>query len=255
MDLKEPLSVLHDKVRDVLSLELSAEHLEKFEQYTLLLLQRNEQMNLTAITDPAEIVIKHYLDSLVFVKWIMHYYPNGQIVIADLGTGAGFPGIPIKILLPQIKVVLVDALAKRIHFLQEVCDSLGLKVETCHARAEDIGRSKAYRQRFDITVARAVAELPVLLEYATPLLKVGGRFIAAKGIDPENEITLAKNALRILNCEVEHVEKYSLAEGADNRSLIIVKKILNTPAQYPRQAGKPKKTPLSNHPAEMIKND
>lgn len=242
---KEQLRILQEKAFKDLGIELSEDNLEKFLDYTRLMLEWNEKMNLTAITDPAEIMIKHFLDSLVFVKWINRFYPTDEPSVADLGTGAGFPGIPIKIVMPRVNVVLIDALAKRISFLDEVVKSLELNnVATCHARAEDIGRVKKYREAFDITVARAVAELPVLLEYASPLLKVGGRFIAAKGIEPENEISASSNALHQLNCELEHVEKYKLAQGANNRSLIIIKKVKNTPGKYPRQAGKPKKDPL-----------
>ncbi|UWG97257.1 16S rRNA (guanine(527)-N(7))-methyltransferase RsmG [Dehalobacter sp. DCM] len=237
--------MLKDKSELDLGIELTEDHVKKFKRYATLLLEWNEKINLTSITEPAEVVTKHFLDSLVFVRWIDRYYSNSEPMIADLGTGAGFPGIPIKIVRPKTKIVLIDALAKRINFLNEIINELKLeKVEICHARAEDIGRHKKYREIFDLTVARAVAELPVLLEYATPLLKVNGRFIAAKGIEPEKEIRLADKAMLLLNCELEHVENYSLAEGADYRSLIIIKKIKNTPAKYPRQAGKPKKDPL-----------
>lgn len=245
LDIRKQADYLKRMAREELDLELSQEHLAKFSLYTALLLEWNEKINLTAILDPREIMIKHFLDSLVFGKWLKKYYANEDIVLADLGTGAGFPGIPLKVIFPDIQVVLIDALAKRINFLNEVIFKLNLnKIETFHARAEDAGRDNKYREGFDIVVARAVAELPVLLEYASPLLKVGGNLIAAKGVDPEGEIRSAQKALHVLRCECVHLEKYRLAVGADHRSLIFIKKIGPTPAKYPRQPGKPKKNPL-----------
>lgn len=244
-DITQQLDFLKTKTNKDLNLDLSEEQLEKFLLYTELLLEWNKKVNLTTITSPSDIMIKHFLDSLVFVKWIKRYYQQKKIVVGDLGTGAGFPGIPINIALPEVRVVLIDALAKRINFLKEVKLKINLdKIETCHARAEDIGRKSEYREAFDVVVARAVAELPVLLEYAIPLLKVGGRLIAAKGIDPEREICSAKKALQVLNCEYEYLDKYKLAEGADHRALIIIKKVACTSQKYPRQAGKPKRDPL-----------
>jgi len=226
-------------------IELDDNQVEQFFIYGKLLLEWNNKINLTAITDPEEVVTKHFLDSLVFIKWLRLLYPTSRFSLADLGTGAGFPGIPIKIMEPRIRVVLIDSLAKRLSFLQEVINCLGLgNIETCHSRAEDIGRDIKFREKFEITTARAVAELPILLEYTSPLLKIGGRLLAAKGLEPENEIKSAEKALQVLNCEYESLDKYSLGEGADYRSLIIIKKIKNTPSSYPRQAGRPKKSPL-----------
>lgn len=226
-------------------LTLTDEKLVQFSRYASLLLAWNQQMNLTAITDPEGITVKHFLDSLVFVPWLKQLYPSQKVLLADLGTGAGFPGIPINILLPEIHVVLIDSLSKRINFLKAIIQELGLtKIEAIHTRAEDIGRAPSYRGCFDVVTARAVAELPILLEYAIPLLKVGGRLIAAKGMDPDTEIKSAQKALSELNSELEIVQQYSLAEGADHRSLIIIKKKERTPEKYPRAAGKPKKNPL-----------
>lgn len=233
------------KAQEDFKIDLNSEQLEKFKIYTELLLEWNKKINLTAINDPRDIMIKHFLDSLAFVKYIIDYYPDTKIRIADLGTGAGFPGIPLSIVLPDVHIVLIDALAKRVNFLNEVIKELELKeIITLHARAEDAGRNKQYREFFDLTVVRAVAELPILLEYASPLLKVGGRLMAAKGIDPEKEFDSADRALNVLNCEQEHVDKYRLADGADYRSMIIIKKVDFTPGRFPRQAGKPKKNPL-----------
>jgi len=244
-EITKQMQLLAKRALDGFGLELTIDQINYFIKYTFLLLEWNEKINLTAITDPEDIVIKHFLDSLVFVQWINHYYKTQRIKVGDLGTGAGFPGIPIKIVLPDVELILIDALAKRITFLNEVIKALNLAhVETIHSRAEDIGRDPEHREGFDLLTARAVAELPVLLEYASPLLRVGGRLFAAKGVDPEDEINSAQNALRLLNCEVEHLVKYRLADGADHRSLIIIKKVAATPAKYPRQAGKPKKNPL-----------
>lgn len=243
--ITDQMQLLSKMALEECQLELTADQINNFIRYTSLLLEWNEKINLTAITDPEEIVVKHFLDSLVFVPWINQYYKNQNVKIGDLGTGAGLPGIPLKIVLPDVQVVLIDALAKRINFLDEVIKELKLEhIKTIHARAEDIGRDPSHREKYELIISRAVAELPVLLEYASPLLKVGGRLMAAKGVDPENEIQSAQNALHQLNCEVEYLTKYKLAAGADHRSLVIIKKIAATPAKYPRQAGKPKKSPL-----------
>ncbi len=237
--------IFKEKARENFGIELSESQIEKFFNYGELLLDWNSKINLTTITDPREIITKHFLDSLVFVKWLRNLKSTVRFSLADLGSGAGFPGIPIKIIEPGLRVVLIDSLAKRLNFLQEVIDSLELDdIETYHARAEDIGRDIKFRERFDITTARAVAELPVLLEYTSPLLKVGGRLLAAKGFEPEKEIKSAEKAFQVLNCVHEHLDKYSLGDGANHRSLIIIKKINKTPSGYPRQPGKPKKSPL-----------
>ena len=237
--------IFKDKARESFGIELSEGQIKQFFNYGELLLEWNNKINLTTITDPEEIVIKHFLDSLVFVKWIRHFYSSVSISLADLGTGAGFPGIPIKIIEPRVRVVLIDSLAKRLGFLQEVINSLDLEdIEAYHSRAEDIGRDARFRETFEITTARAVAELPVLLEYTSPLLKIGGRLLAAKGLEPEREIKSAEKALTVLKCEHEYLDKYSLGGGADYRSLIIINKMGHTPPDYPRQPGKPKKNPL-----------
>ncbi|NLI92882.1 MAG: 16S rRNA (guanine(527)-N(7))-methyltransferase RsmG [Peptococcaceae bacterium] len=245
LEIRSQLQYLKDIALKGFNLELTEAQLSKFLRYTHLLLDWNQRVNLTAIIEPAEIMIKHFLDSMVFVRWIKNVYPQHTLSLGDLGTGAGFPGIPVKILLPEVHVILIDALAKRVNFLDTVINELELSnIQPCHARAEDIGRDPVYRERLDLITARAVAELPVLLEYAVPLLKVGGRLFAAKGLDPEGEIVSSEKALKLLNCEIEHLEKYRLAEGADHRSLIIIKKNGRTSDKYPRPAGKPKKNPL-----------
>lgn len=234
-----------EKARENFGVELTESQIKKFFKYGELLLEWNNKINLTTIIEPEEIIRKHFLDSLVFVKWLRQISKSGAFSLGDLGTGAGFPGIPIKIIEPRISVVLIDSLAKRLNFLQEVINNLELDgIETCHSRAEDIGRDIKFRETFEIITARAVAELPVLLEYTSPLLKIGGRLLAAKGLEPEKEVISAKKAFKVLNCELEHLDKYSLGEGADYRSMIIIKKKNHTPSSYPRQPGKPKKNPL-----------
>ena len=237
--------ILKNRAKANWDLVITDEQLRQFVDYTAILLDWNQRINLTAIIEPKDIIIKHFIDSMAFIKKIDYYYPQKNIFLADIGTGAGFPGIPITILRPQIHVTLIDSLAKRISFLDYLITQLNLRdIQTCHARAEDLGRNKKHRELYDVVVARAVAELPVLLEYCVPLLKVGGRLIAAKGIKPEDEISSAKNALNLLNSQIETLDKYKLANGADYRSLIVIRKNKSTPEKYPRQPGKPKKNPL-----------
>ncbi|HHV63997.1 MAG TPA: 16S rRNA (guanine(527)-N(7))-methyltransferase RsmG [Peptococcaceae bacterium] len=244
-ELNLQMEMLSLQALEELKIKLSPNQLEQFSVYTKLILDWNERINLTAITNPEEIRVKHFLDSLVFVKKLQEHYQEQSIYLGDLGTGAGFPGIPLKIVKPELEVVLIDALAKRINFLTEVIETLKLTgIRVLHARAEDIGKDPKFREKFDVITARAVAELPVLLEYAIPLLKVGGRLLAAKGMEPEKELQAAAKAMDILNCREEQLEKYTLGQGADYRSMIIIQKLGLTPAKYPRPAGKPKKNPL-----------
>ncbi|MGI6450811.1 MAG: 16S rRNA (guanine(527)-N(7))-methyltransferase RsmG [Desulfitobacteriia bacterium] len=245
LDLNLQKEKLSRQASQELNLKLSPKQLEQFSVYTKLILAWNERINLTAITDLEQIRVKHFLDSLIFAKKLQEHYPEQRIYLADLGTGAGFPGIPLKIVRPELEVVLIDALAKRINFLTEVIETLKLTgIRAYHARAEDIGKDPDFRERFDVVTARAVAELPVLLEYAIPLLKVGGRLLAAKGMEPESELQAAAKAMQILNCRMEQLDKYSLGQGADYRAMFSIQKVKPTPAKYPRSAGKPKKNPL-----------
>lgn len=219
--------------------ELSAQQLAQFCLYGDLLLEWNQRMNLTRIVDPQGIILKHFVDSLSISKYLK------GLKIADIGTGAGFPGIPLKIVQPGLKLYLVDSLNKRLDFLREVVLRLGLnEVEIIHSRAEEMGRSRQYRDKFDIVTSRAVARLPVLLEYAVPLLKVNGIFIAMKGSKVEDELAEAKAALVKLGAEVVKVEKFSLGTEAESRSIVIIQKIAVTPDEYPRKPGIPSKYPL-----------
>lgn len=235
----EHLSAFRDLVSTIIGIKLSDTQLEQFSLYGDLLVEWNEKMNLTSITDPQEIIVKHFLDSLTLTPWV-----QGDKVV-DIGTGAGFPGIPLKIFYNDKSFTLVDSLAKRLDFLQAVIMKLNLDcVTTIHTRAEDFGRNPQYRGQFDTVVSRAVARLPVLLEYALPVLNAGGVFLAAKGSQAEDEVKESANALEVLGAQVIDIKKFNLGEEAEHRSIIIIKKIKETPRQYPRKAGTPAKNPL-----------
>jgi 16S rRNA (guanine527-N7)-methyltransferase len=250
---KEFASFFTDKAIELAGVNLSVHQIQQFWTFGKLLLEWNERINLTAITEPRDIVIKHFLDSLFFVPFLraeedrINGRNSGQeLMIADLGTGAGFPGIPLKIALPYLHITLIDSLTKRLNFLQEVIKELNFnQITTYHARAEDAGRDNAYRGKYDIVTARALADLPVLLEYAVPLLKVGGVLLAAKGKAVEEEVDRSKQALKLLNCQVETIKQYKLGEDAEHHSLLLIRKTGATSLKYPRKAGMPKKMPLS----------
>jgi 16S rRNA (guanine527-N7)-methyltransferase len=220
-------------------IELTAEQVAQFCLYGDLLLEWNQKMNLTSIVDPAEIILKHFIDSLTVKDYL-----RGK-KLADIGTGAGFPGIPLKIAQPDLQLFLIDSLRKRLDFLREVVLKLGLEeVEIIHARAEELGRNRKYRAGFEIATSRAVARLPVLLEYAIPLLQVNGLFIAMKGSQADVEIAEARKALLQLHAEVETVKKISLGPEAEYRTLIVIRKVAPTPEKYPRRPGIQVKNPL-----------
>jgi 16S rRNA (guanine527-N7)-methyltransferase len=223
--------------------DLTEAQLQKFATYLRLLQEWNQKINLTAIEDDQGIVIKHFIDSLLFLKKINL---SSKMVVLDLGTGAGFPGLPLKIWQPEVKVVLADSLQKRIRFLEEVVKNLELKnIEIVHGRAEDLAREKSYREKFDCVVARAVASLPVLAEYCLPFVAKEGFFAAAKGPDLEEELVQAEQAIKTLGGEVLTVEYYLLPYLEEKRSLIKILKSSLTPKKYPRKAGLPAKRPLS----------
>ena len=219
---------------------LSDKQVAQFCIYGDLLLEWNQKMNLTSIVDPSEVILKHFVDSLT---------PNQHLRgtrLVDIGTGAGFPGIPLKIVQPSLQIVLVDSLNKRLDFLREVVLKLDLsEVDIIHARAEELGRDSNYRAGFDIVISRAVARLPVLLEYAIPLLKVNGIFIAMKGSQVDDELTEAKGALVELGARIESIEKFSLGSEAVHRSIVIIQKCAVTSKEYPRKPGIPSKIPLT----------
>ena len=213
---------------------------EKFAVYMELLREWNEKINLTAITDEEGILVKHFFDSCSISEFVDN---NSKII--DIGTGAGFPGLPLKIVNDTLNLTLVDSLNKRIKFLNEVKNKLGLKnVETVHGRAEDVGIDNKYREKYDFVVSRAVAELRILVEYLLPLVKVGGKVIAMKGPNIDEEVENAKKAVKLLGGEIERIESFRLGNTDNERTVIIIKKIKNTESKYPRKAGIPRKNPL-----------
>lgn len=224
-------------------IELDQTQADKFEKYYELLIQENQKINLTTITKYDDVVKKHFLDSCLILKDIPFSYFENKVVL-DLGTGAGFPGIPLAIMLPNTSFTLVDSLNKRIEFLELIVDTLGLtNVELIHGRAEDLGRNDKYREQFDICVSRAVAALPLLLEYCSPFIKVEGNLFLYKSKKITQEIEEAKNAFHILNCNIEKI--LNLADEKDyERYILKINKNNFTPNKYPRKAGKPKKNPL-----------
>ena len=217
---------------------LSKEQLEKFKVYYKSLIEWNEKINLTAITDESEGITKHFADSLSILKYIKN---NSKVI--DVGTGAGFPGIPLKIANESLKITLLDSLNKRILFLDEVIKELNLKdINTIHGRAEEVAHDKDHREQYDIAVCRAVAKLNVLAEYMLPYLKVGGTFICMKGPNINEEIDSSMKAIKLLGGKIEKVESFELEEN--QRNIIIIKKEKNSPKNFPRKAGTPSKSPI-----------
>lgn len=213
-------------------LALTPKMTEQLLKYAELLCEWNEKMNLTAITDPEGIAVKHFLDSCLPLTMVD--IPNGSSLI-DVGTGAGFPGVPMHILRSDISLTLLDSLNKRLTFLKTVLDEIGLAAQLVHSRAEDSG-SALLRESFDFAAARAVARLSVLSEYCLPFVKVGGAFIALKGPDCSDEIDNAEPAIRVLGGKIESVSEYSIP-GGDKRTLIVIRKVSSTPKRYPRKKG------------------
>lgn len=225
-----------------LDVSLSAEQLIKFKVFMEELVSWNNKFNLTALTEEKDILIKHFYDSVLGLK---AWQWNGQEAVLDLGTGAGFPGIPLKILLPSIELVLVDSLQKRVGFLQNLIEKLQLsKVDAIHGRAEELGQNHLYREKFDLVVSRAVAGLPVLAEYCLPFVKSGGCFLAYKGAEGKEESTMAEGAINELGGQIIKIESFILPEELSKRTIIIIQKLRPTPARYPRRAGIPAKKPL-----------
>jgi 16S rRNA (guanine527-N7)-methyltransferase len=223
-------------------LTLSAPQQAAFAKYNDLLLAWNEKVNLTAITEPREVAVKHMIDSLSCHDPAV--FPQGAAVI-DVGTGAGFPGLPLKILRPDIKLTLLDSLNKRLLFLQEVVAALGLEgVTLVHSRAEEAGRLPEYRERYQVATSRAVARLNVLAELCLPFVRVGGRFVALKGAQYQEELAEAERALKVLGGRLGEVRPVRLPELDDSRAVIYVEKREITPAAYPRRPGLPEKKPL-----------
>lgn len=221
---------------------LTAGQLAAFDTYYHLLVEWNEKMNLTAITDPQEVAVKHMIDSLSCLD--SEFFPENCALI-DVGTGAGFPGLPLKIMRPDIRLTLLDSLNKRINFLKEVTGQLGLRnVDFLHGRAEEVGKMKQHRERYHIASARAVARLNVLCELCIPLVTPGGCFIAQKGAQYQEELAEAARAIQILGAETAKVSPVKLPGLEDGRAVIYLKKVKTTPLAYPRRPGIPEKKPL-----------
>lgn len=235
-----------EKGLEQLSITLSGEQKQQFLTYYEYLVEKNKVMNLTAITEYEEVITKHFLDSLAVVKTSC-FKPEklaGKRLI-DIGTGAGFPGIPLKIAFPELDILLLDSLNKRINFLNEVTEMLGLtNINTVHGRAEDYAKQKGYRESFDFCVSRAVANLSTLSEYCIPFVKQGGCFISYKSGSVDQELIQAEKAVKILGGQREEMVRFSLADTDMDRSFVVIRKAKPTPKKYPRKAGLPSKEPL-----------
>ena len=235
--------IFKNKLREnaeIIGVSLNDDMLEKFYNYKKLVIDWNEKINLTAITDDLEFSVKHFVDSLTINKYI-----EPEKTIIDIGTGAGFPGIPIKILNKENKIILFDSLNKRLKVLEDIIEKIGLNnIETLHGRAEETFKNKNYREKYDIATSRAVAALNVLVELMLPAVKVGGICICMKGNNAETEIEEAKRAIKELGGDIVKVEKLVLPELNLERNIIIIKKVKQTPNKYPRKPGTPQKEPI-----------
>lgn len=230
------------KKAEQLGIELSEEQCRQFELYYEHLVEKNKVMNLTGITEKDEVIDKHFIDSLLLAK---HKDLTGELTVLDLGTGAGFPGIPLKIAFPNLKITLLDSLNKRIKFLDEVIEMLGLEgIETIHGRAEDFAKKGKLRDHFDLCVSRAVANLSSLSEYCIPYVKKGGYFIPYKSGNIEEELEQATKAVHTLGGSMEGVEKFQIPGTDISRTFVFIKKTKETPNKYPRKAGTPVKDPI-----------
>lgn len=238
--LKEEFSEKIKEYMNKINIEISDKQIEKFFDYMNLLLEWNEKINLTAITEPEDIILKHFVDCATILKYI-----KDEDKIIDIGTGAGFPGIPLKILNEKLDITLMDSLNKRINFLNEIINKLDLKnIIAIHARAEELARNKGYREKYDIATSRAVANLSTLSEYMLPFVKKNGMVISMKGSNIEEEVKNAKKAIKILGGEIEKIDNFNLANTNNIRNIITIKKVVKTPKEFPRKAGKPSKEPI-----------
>lgn len=236
MDIEEFSKKMKNQLKQI-NIDITKEQIERMYLYMNFLIEKNKEMNLTAITEPNEVISKHFVDSATILKYI-----EKSKAVVDIGTGAGFPGIPLKILNDSVEFTLVDSLNKRINFLNEVIINLKIKnIKTIHSRVEDF--AKLEREQYDSAVSRAVAPLNVLLEYMLPLVKIGGVCICMKGSNID-EIKTSNKALNILGGRIKKIEELYLPETDNKRNIIVIEKIKKTPTKYPRKAGKPSKEPI-----------
>ena len=224
--------------------KLNENQINQFNQYFTSLIETNKKVNLTRITEKDEVYLKHFWDSITPL-FTFGSVLKGADTLCDVGAGAGFPSIPLKIMLPELKVTIVDSLGKRLNFLQGLITQLNLEnVTLVHGRAEDVGQNKQYREQFDVVTARAVANMAVLSEYCLPLIKENGNFIALKGPKAEDELKSARKALKVLGGKVISVKELQLPRSTEERTLILIEKVQATPKKYPRQAGTPHRKPI-----------
>ena len=239
MEVKEFQQKLNELSQKI-NIQLEEKQINQFYTYMNLLLQWNEKINLTAITDPNEIILKHFIDSIT----IMSYLEKNKNIV-DVGTGGGFPGIPVKIVNEKINMTLLDSLNKRINVLKEIINTLNLdNISAIHARVEEFGQNKENREKFDIATSRAVAKLNILSEYMLPLVKVGGKCICMKGPDIDEEIEESQKAIELLGGRIDEIKKFTLPESNLERTIIVISKIKRTANKYPRKPGMPAKEPI-----------
>lgn len=236
-------NVFQEKLKkecEKMQIDIKESQIEKFYIYMNLLLEWNQKINLTAITNCDEIIIKHFIDSLTICKYL-----KKDSSVVDVGTGAGFPGIPLKIIREDLNIILVDSLNKRIRFLEEVIEKLKLEnIKAIHSRAEEFGRDIKYREKFDYATSRAVANLSTLSEYLIPLVKIKGKVISMKGSTIDEELEESKKAINVLGGKVLEIDEFNLPSSDIKRNVVIIEKIKNTPNKYPRKAGTPAKEPI-----------
>lgn len=237
---KEEFSKYLKEAFDSIQIKINEEQEEKFYKYMCMLLEWNEKINLTAIVEPKEIIIKHFIDSAILLT---KQKIEGKCI--DIGTGAGFPGIPIKILKDELEVTLVDSLNKRVVFLNEVINKLNLKnITAIHSRAEELGQNKVYREQYDIVLSRAVARINILAEYTVPFAKINGKVIFMKSQEIKEELNEGKMAIKKLGGKIERQDEFIIPKTDIKRTLIIIEKEKNTLNKYPRKAGIVKKQPI-----------
>lgn len=234
-------NLLKDKAKEI-GIELSELQIDQFNKFYQMMVEWNKVMNLTGITEYEEVVEKHFIDSLSIVKVIDI---NKIADVIDVGTGAGFPGVPLKIAFPHLNITLLDSLNKRIKFLNEVISETGLEnISSIHGRAEDFAKQEKYREQYDLCVSRAVANLATLSEYCLPYVKVGGRFVSYKSGEIDAEVEDCKTAVKVLGGKINKVEKFQLLGTDIGRSFVDIKKEKNTGKKFPRKAGLPSKEPI-----------